>query len=274
MYNFDGKKVVFIGNSFVYYGGCVEPGNQRRPNNGIFKKLCASMGENVTVYNCTYGGHRLLDFTEEGCKFEKKCLGTPCFGSDLLRDLDLDDIDVVFISEAGYNNVNFVQDTKNIIARFKNPKTEFVYLVHTYTHYHKHDHVLDGLEVLRKEGVKIADWGLVCYRLTERDQNPDAYFYGHDTFIKNKGDRFHPNPLSGYITALTAYAAVTGRSVVGMPRQFCNTILFPADSHGFDGFIDNHYENRSDTNFTKIFSDDAEMKKIQALVDLVVKETV
>ena len=60
--NLDGKKILFIGNSFVYYGGAVEHGSQKKADKGWFYQICKANGDDVTVYDCTYGSHHLYDF--------------------------------------------------------------------------------------------------------------------------------------------------------------------------------------------------------------------
>ena len=270
MKTLDGKKVIFIGNSFVYYGGCVEPGNQREEDNGIFARLCAAMGDKVSVTDCTYGGHHFCDFSAEGCKFSK-CIGKPCYGSDLLRGLDLSSFDVVFFSESGDNFPHFLEDARTIMRRFPNPKTEFVYLCHTFTHYKKHNYVLDGMRELQKDGVVLADWGKVCYLLTEEVHRlvPGGEVYTAESFIKNKGDRHHPNPLGGYLTALCAYCAYTGRKAEGLPFDVCDGVRFGNDAIGFYEFTDRHYLHSDDTNFYRILESQKEMLALQVFADRV-----
>src|SRR5574344_447242 len=106
-----GKTVMFIGNSFVYYGGCVISGKQKAADTGLFYTLCKQNGETVNVIDCTYGGHHLKDFTANGCVSSSLhtggasggCAGV---GTDLLAGLDLSKVDVVVFSESGDNNAN------------------------------------------------------------------------------------------------------------------------------------------------------------------------
>ena len=263
----DGKKVAFIGNSFVYYGGCVELGDQRQQDYGIFYQICRANGENVTVYDFTYGGHRLRDFTPDGDKTGGS--NSPGIGKDLLADVDLSDIDIVFISEAGENNANFVNDVKNVMKRFTKPGVQFVYVNHSYTCLRNHTNILNALPTLRKMGVSVVNWGQLAYDMIRRKAEVEnsSFIYTQTTFIKNKGDTHHPNPLAGYITAQMCYTLVTGKSAVGQDYSFCSDRQFGGGAKGFDGFISTHYKSASDTNFTKIFDTESEMRGIQALID-------
>lgn len=146
----NGKKVLFIGNSFIYYGGCVIKGKQGNTDKGIFHAICKSNGDKVKVYDCTYGGHRLRDFTPRGCtsaSLHTRLSSSGCkgIGHDLLHGIPTEDIDYVFLSEAGENNSHFLQDIHAVIARFRNPKTKFFYLCHTYAHFKKHKNILNRL---------------------------------------------------------------------------------------------------------------------------------
>ena len=262
-------KALFIGNSFVYYGGCVEFGRQGKTDHGLFDAICRANSLNIKVYDCTYGGHDLCDFTAKGCINEgihKKgahggCIG---IGKDLLGDLDLSSFDYVFISEAGKDNERFIDDYFAIKNRFKNPKTKFFYLSHSYTHMNDHRNIIDKLSVLEKEGVKVVEWGRLVDDLSKgRVTIPGSVLrYNKDTFIKNKDDNFHENPLSGYITAQMAFCAMTGRSAVGQDYSFSNRII------NFSKFKHEHYKDASDTDFDAVFASRHDMEEIQKLIDI------
>ena len=266
-WNLDGRKIVFIGNSFIYYGGCVYDGGVRSQDEGFFWQLCRCNGEHVKVYNCTYGGHHLRDFTPAGCmspklhiKEHRHCPGV---GTNLLKDVPLDDMDVVFMSEAGENNGHIIDDIKSVKACFPNPKTKFYYLVHTYTYYKQHRAILDNLKQMEEMGITIVPWGQVVYDLTEGKvrMRESHHVYSPTDFIKNKGDNYHPNPLSGYLTALAAYCAVTGKSAVGQRYDFVEQLI-PAER-----FVQRHYRTAADTSYPQIIGSRKDMKVLQKLVD-------
>lgn len=269
----DGKKVVFIGNSFIYYGGCVQDGNQRHLDEGMFYQICKSHGEHTEVYDCTYGGHYLRDFTKKGClsqnlhkKVHHHC---PGLGTYLLDSVPLNDIDAVFLSEAGADNKLFMDDVKAVMREFSNPKTKFYYLVHTYTYYRQHCNILNRLPELDRMGVTVVPWGEVAYDLTEglARLKGSKFDYQPTTFIKNNGDRHHPNPLSGYLTALMAYCALTDESAVGQPYDFVEKVM-PTKL-----FVAKHYKECGDTNYPQILASKQEMRRLQKMVDKVLKKT-
>ncbi len=262
----DGKKVMFIGNSFIYYGGVVELGNQRKTDKGWFYDICKANGESVSVYDCTYGNHRLSDFTSKGCK------GGSCHnGKDLLSGINLKTIDYVFISEAGNNNANFVRDIKNIVKRFPS-KTKFVYLSHSYSYIKNHTNITKKLGELQKLDIMVVEWGkLVDDVIDGRTKVSGATVkYSKNTFIKNKGDTHHPNPLAGYITAQMAYCAVTGKTAVGqMPDLYTNgnSVKYGQSVVGYSAFISKHYKSSTSSNFKTVMKSKADIKGLQKLMN-------
>jgi hypothetical protein len=279
----DGKTVVFIGNSFVYYGGCVTNLDQRQDDPGMFKQLCIANGENTVVYDCTYGAHNLSDFTAKGCKNGKHngspttpYNGCPGAGTDLIGGIDLEKVDYVFISEAGSNNSNFLTDCRAIMARFPNPETKFIYVAHSYTYFNNHNNIINGMKKLREEnGVILVEWGklvddLINGRVAVENS---AVSYKKTTFIVNKLDSHHPNMLSGYITALMCYCAITGRDPVGQAYEFALTTPSgtgtgdppgcPAD---IDEFISRYYTAARATNCKQVMTSPTEMAGIQKLM--------
>ncbi|MBQ8060334.1 MAG: hypothetical protein IJ205_00110 [Bacteroidales bacterium] len=261
-------KALFIGNSFIYYGGCVEFGKQGKVDKGLFDAICKANGFKIKVYDCTYGGHDLSDFTSNGCLNESRhkngpyggCIG---IGKDLLDGLDLNSFDYVFISEAGKNNSHFLEDFRAVKERFRNPKTKFFYLSHSFTHMNNHRKIINVFPELEKEGVTIVEWGKLVNDLSKGRVAilGSVLKYDKNTFIKNKGDDFHENPLSGYITAQMAFCAMTGKSAIGQDYSFCDRII------NFSKFKTDHYRIASDTNFDAIFASRHDMEEIQKLID-------
>jgi uncharacterized repeat protein (TIGR02543 family) len=262
----DGKKVMFIGNSFIYYGGVVENGSQKKTDKGWFYEICKANGEDVTVYDCTYGSHHLYDFTSKGCKS-----GSCHNGKDLLSGIDLKSIDYVFISESGNNNADFLDDVKAIMKRFPS-KTKFFYLAHSYTYSKNHTKIINKLDDLEKLGVGIVVWGqLVDDVIDGRVKVSGAnQKYKKTTFIKNDGDSYHPNPLAGYITAQMCYCAVTGKSAVGqMPDVYKvgDTLKYGKSAVGYSAYISKHYTSSSSSNFKAVLKSKSDIKGLQKLMD-------
>ena len=70
----NGKSILFVGNSYTYFGRAVtsknvDDSNQllRTGDDGYFYHLCKAMGMEVTVTNWTFGGHDLTDSLGSSC---------------------------------------------------------------------------------------------------------------------------------------------------------------------------------------------------------------
>ena len=274
------KKAIFIGNSFIYWGGCVtfitndtsnEAIRKSGGDKGYFNEICKANGMDVDVYNYTYGGQNL------NWIYENKL--------NSLSNSFLDDIDYVFISEAGENSSSFKSSFNKVASLFKNAE-EIVYLAHAYTYSTNATHIIDALPDLAKSGVKIVAWGeLVTDVYNGKVSVPNATLkYSKNTFIKNmstsesmdpraavtslsgKGDSFHQNPLSGYITAQMCFSAITGISAVGQRYDFCwdKTI---APQYDLNNFLTYQYGKNQTSNFINVFNSPNDMKGLQTLMD-------
>ena len=277
----DGKTVMFIGNSFLYYGGLIVNLDQKKDDDGMFKHLCQANGENTVVYDCTYGAHNIKDFTTKGCscgkhegKADRAYNGCPGHGADLLEGIDLTKVDYVFLSEAGEDNSNLVRDCEAVMQRFTNPETQFIYVAHSYTYFNNHTSITKGMETLKeKYNYRLVPWGKMVDDLIDGRAKIEnsKYKYDKKTFIVNKLDTHHPNPLSGYITALMCYCAVTGRSPMDQQFEFCSGCTYGTKKDdvdlatGYDAFVKTYYNNARSTNFNLIMSDAAEMASLQKL---------
>ena len=73
------RKAIFIGNSFIYYGGCVYSGKtlkidetnsidyvKRQDDRAYFFQICKQYGIEINVTDATHGGRILADFTPAG----------------------------------------------------------------------------------------------------------------------------------------------------------------------------------------------------------------
>lgn len=264
----DGMKVAFIGNSMIYYGGVVTKGNTQDKDYGWFYEIAKANGDNITVYDCTYGDHALKDFTAEGCK--RKVNGAPDGHGDLLDKIDLSDIDIVFFSEAGQNNSNLVTHVKSVMKRFTKPGVRFFYLTHTYSYTKNHTSLTGKLPELRKSGVTVVDWGHICYDIYSGNVKVPGgtLSYSKNTFVNKKsGDEHHPNPLAGYIQAQAAYCAATGRSAVGQVYSMRTMIKYGDGSVSYDAYRNKYYTDPSSTNFNEVFASESDMRGIQQLID-------
>ena len=222
----DGKRIIFVGNSFIYYGqtvlakSCGEyPTLEMRKNDtGYFYQIAKANGENVSVTNWTFPDHRFAHlFSGEKCT-HKKCEE---LGINHLTALTDKYYDYVVLSEGSglESDGIFEENIKKIVALFRdaNRDVKFVYLVHTSAHGYSvanviQPKILNSLKVLEKDGFIIVDWGALIKDIgSGAVQIPSGSVdYGKNTFIvaKSDSDGYHPNQLSGYITSLMTYIHV------------------------------------------------------------------
>ncbi len=251
------RKAIFIGNSFIYYGGCVYTAKtwkedegeainyaKRSDDRAYFYQICKQYGVDVSVTDATHGGRILANFTPAGDGAEY-----PTSGIDLLAGYDLNSYTDVFISEAGRNNKDFIRDLEAVISRFS-PDANFYYLIHSYTVSQRHDEIYKALPCLRKKGVRIVPWGELVYDIWVGNAEIVAAEckYSKNSFIVKQSarDGFHENPLCGYITAQMCFTAMTGISAVGTDLTFCSEVIdfkeYISKHYGFEGSVTNFPE--------------------------------
>lgn len=269
----NGKKIIFVGNSYTYYGNCVLEqkctvlGQDARSNDhGYFYRLCKENGMQVKVTNWTFGAHTLADlFT--ACAASRGCEGV--HHADYLTDRGFD---YVVLQQAGNPRAaalsaeEFLRQCDDIIAFFKaaNPKAQFLFLVHHFAHQNSFGW-LEALPRLAERGVKVVDWGKLVWELICAKAGP----FDKNSFIvcRSEKDGFHPNPLTGYLTALMTYCAITGQSAVGQPCSFCgDESIDPL--YSFSDYLARHYTyGQCHTNFPEIFASKETMTALQKLAD-------
>lgn len=271
----DGTKIMFIGNSFIYYGNCVnyalDDADRHVLDEGYFYQICKANGDNVEVYNYTWMA-KDLDWIYENQLTKED--------ADFLAEFDY-----VFISEAGSNNAGIVTILNKITALFPET-TEFAYLIHSHHHSSNHNNIFNAVENnLPEMGFQIVDWGGLVYDVwTGATSVPGAELnYSKLTFIKDNttlssnpsdayvgadrpSDSFHENPLAGYITAQMAYCVITNKSAIGQDYSFCGDSSIHK-FFDFEEFIRSHYDSAHGTNFPAVFESEADMRGIQELID-------
>ncbi|MBR2347332.1 MAG: hypothetical protein IKA68_06995 [Clostridia bacterium] len=248
----DGKNILFMGNSFVYYGFCIIEGNQKSVDHGYLYQICKANGDEVNVYDYVWGGKDLKWIYDNHLS-----VADPEF---------LKTIDIVFMSEAGNNNASLIEDIEEIQALFPET-TEFYYMSHAYVHQANTTHIKDAFPKLIEKGIPVGDWGAIAYDLWRGAVKfPESKItYNKETFIKNKGDTYHQNMLSGYLTAQMAYCLATGVSAVGQDYSFCCDTSINSQ-FDVNKFIENHY-NEGTTNMDMVFESAYDMLEIQKLID-------
>lgn len=284
----DGKRVIFIGNSFIHYGNTVMPKTQkyltqegRIGDKGFFYQLCAENGEAVEVTNFCFGGHRLNHFYSGNCQADRGCDGVDHFSYITDKYYDY-----VCISASGSESCeeNFIADMEYIMNFFKeaNPNVKFVYLNHHYAHgissssgRRVQTGILSNLKVLEEMGVIIVDWGKIVKDCIDTGKiEGGSMVCDQNTFVIKKSDTdgYHENQFSGYITSVMTYCAITGRSAVDMPYDFCGNASVNPD-YDMNSFIEkNYFYDGSTTNYAQILASEDEMSALLRMIDKYLSE--
>ncbi len=271
----DGKKVIIIGNSYVYHGNCVITKSSKYPTQadrvndlGYFYQICKANGATVNVTNWTFGGHSL------GNIFDGECTYSDCPSNGKCHEDYITDryYDYVLVSPgSGTVEQHIAEDFDYITKFFKeaNPNVKIVCLGNLAAHGYSASGDLPGVynyyKTLEQKGVIIADWGGLIYKILKDGYKvPNAKeTYSLNTFVVKDG--YHPNALSGYLTALMAYCAITGEKAEGQPYRFYNDTTL-SSSFNMTKYISTNYIN-SNTNFTRVMYSAAEVTGLQQLVD-------
>lgn len=279
----DEKKVIFIGNSFTYWGRNVLNKDRsiltqsaRSNDTGYFYQICKANGLDVSVTNWTFGSHALYNlFGDTACTVSGSCNGVN--HESYLTDTYFD---YVFIQQGrGTTSAsNLIPDIEYIMELFKksNPNVKFLFL--GYSAYYgideddtvntAYENILEQYDDIEALGIEVVDWGkLVAGIINGEYAVPGGVkTYNKSSFIVDDG--YHPNMLTGYITALSAYTAITGQSAVGQSYSFYNDTTAHS-SFDTAAYIEDYYPTNT-TNFTDIFASASDMKGIQTLIDQVV----
>ena len=276
----DGKKVLVIGNSYVFYGKALisnsvsDTQKQRENDRGYFYQICKAMGSKVSVTDWTFSGHTLRDV------FGGPCGESGCKGVWHERTMTNKNFDYVVFSISGRapSETSAVRDVEYIMDFFRkeNPDVKFVCFGNLGCRgYNKDAVVRPGIfkyyKELEEKGVIIADWGGIIDGILDGYHTIEGatQTYNSKTFIVK--DKYHPNMLSGYIAALTTYCAITGHSAVGVPYDFCNNKAINS-AFDFEAQLSKSYSSTYGTNFPDVFASEADMLGIQKLIDKCLKE--
>ena len=92
--------------------------------------------------------------------------------------------------------------------------------------------------------------------------------YNKNSFIiaKSASDGYHPNLLSGYITSLMTYCAITGNVAYGSDYSFVDNKSSTSALWNFETHYTTYYKVGT-SNFREIMYSDTEMKGIQTVID-------
>ncbi|MBR2616517.1 MAG: hypothetical protein IKC69_07560 [Clostridia bacterium] len=272
----NGKKVIFVGNSYTYYGNCVLTKNvsvrqqsQRTGDKGYFYQLCKSEGAEVAVTNWTFGSHGLADLFIN-CGADRGCNGVKH-----KNDLKDANYDYVFLQERTGEEITPEKLLENVDAavsffRAANPDVKIFFFVQ-HRVYEWNVQWYPAVQKLADRGVTVIEWGkLVNDVITGKTAVPGAtQTYDKNSFVINQSadDGYHPNPLSGYVTAAMAYCAITGESAVGLEYKFA-TDAKVLSAFNPSTYIARYYKhNGGKTNFVNIFGSEQDMRGLQTLMD-------
>ena len=273
MEKLDGKKILFVGNSYTYYAHAVlrasgsELTQEKRENDrGYFYQLCKTQGAEVSVTNWTFGDHALWESLGHSCTREA------CFGVDHLSYLTDRYFDYVVLQPYTSDfdgDVNAYLQPMMDVFREVNPNVQFILAV-PHMAYHRNYNWIKRLPEIDRSKITVCNWGkMLADILAGTVQVPNAtqqYFNGTFIVSVSEKDGHHQNLLAGYITSLMVYCAITGDRAVGLPYDFCgDTTIHP--EFDMEAYKAAKYIVEPFTNFIDVFRSPADMEGLQQLVD-------
>lgn len=275
----DGKKILFAGCSYNYYGNIVirkDNGvnnlSSRTNDMGYFYELCKQNGANVNVTNWCFGAHDLKDLLGTSCNTS----GGACpNGFNHLEQLTDRNYDYVSLMDVGAPErripmEEYIEELKGFMKLFTdvNPDCKFIYSIPCGAYWYNHTDRTDfkevyvgtvyAKEIAKLDNMIVMDWGRMIYDLIKGNATvPGSEFiYNEDSLIV--GDGHHPNLLTGYINTLMTYCIITGETAVGQP------INLESDQEG----TSTTYKPFSEyANFLVVMNSPKEMAGIQKLID-------
>ncbi len=248
--NLDGARVMFVGNSFLYYGYCTTTKNKIVfDDQGYFHQVAESMGDDVDVTSVTFGGVGLKSL------YSKLTSNYPnYYGKGEKMDAFYQQ-DYVILQQEGSNASSTAEYAEKIMELFP-PETQFCFFIHHHNAQNNHTNVIKTAEKLRDEkGVIYISAGHLIYDVWKgKTKVPGATLtYNKNSFVVNHSDSHHPNYLNGYITALSCYYSITGNSIVDCSHSFVRKTM--------------EYYTKAESNYDKILESDADMRGLKELVE-------
>ena len=259
--NFNKRKIAFVGNSFTFFGGCVNADAFNSIDNGYFYLLARSFGDDVTVTNFTWGGASLLHKGEgiaQRALYERMIELHPAYYNNP-EGLELDEFyrqDAVVLQQSGDNVKETYEDASLIMSLFA-PETKFGFYVTTYDAFHSFEPSFEAARRIRDGGgVYIPLGHLVDDIINGRVEGFGGLLeYSKNSFVVcREHDRFHPNTLTGYLTALATYCAFTQSDISDADYSFVKP-------------MNSEFYTLGESNHEKIISSSNEMKALLSLVD-------
>ncbi|MBQ9817400.1 MAG: hypothetical protein IJM59_08055 [Proteobacteria bacterium] len=255
-----GKTVIFIGNSQIYYGEVVKKLTKdktgKKDTGGQFIRLAKKVESNVdvNVYNCTYPNASIsgsLDICKKRVKIDSK------------------KVDYVIVSNGAVSSHS--KSLKTALNKVKNTysKAKYIYLLQEYA-YHPgaSGKGKSYAEADRKDAKEakysVADWGGVVHAFIQKKD----YTLWDFRVYQSDGTRRHPNYLSGYITAASAYSIMTNTPATKLPHN-----LYSKQSD-FEDKLKSYakkYKSGVKTNFASIMKSSQKMSDIKKKIEELTK---
>ena len=271
----DGKRILFVGNSYTYYGRVVIPQGstlsqaERNNNQGMFYYMCQEKGIDVEVTNWTFGGHDLTDSLGHSCTMSEES----CAGVDHLSYLTDPYFDYVCLQPYFENEYtgDMVSHLKPFMDFFRdaNPNVKFLLLIPHMT-YVRNFVWREDYKAVADEGVIICDWGTmlddILNKRVEVPGGTQQYFFGTFVISQNEKDGHHQNLLVGYLTAQMVYCAITGESAVGQPYGFADDSSIHPE-FDMEAYQKRYYTYEPFTNFVDVYRSESDMRGLQQLID-------
>ncbi len=246
----DGGRVMFIGNSFLYYGYCTTTKNKIVfGDKGYFYQVAKAMGDDVDVTSVTYGGAGLKSL------YSTITSAHPNYYGKGEKTDSFYDQDFVVLQQEGSNASSTAEYAEKIMALFP-PETKFAFFIHHHNAQNGHSNVINTAKKLQKEkGVLYISAGHLMYDIWKGNTKvPGATFeYNKNSFVVNHSDSHHPNYLNGYITALSCYYAMTQKTIVDCPHDFVRKTK--------------EYYTKAESNYDKILESEPDMRGLKQLVE-------
>ena len=269
----DGKKIMFVGNSYTYLGNCVLSKSDLRQNEriydqGLFFQLCKLHGAEVNVTNWCFGGHSSNQIFASVCGKSGAC-ENECHENYII-DPYYDYVAIQPYYESGYAG-NLQKHLQHIVDFFRkhNPNVKFLLMV-PHMAYDLDFRWRNDLEDLDPNDFIICNWGGMLNDIVQGTVKvPGAtQEYLRSSFVCSitEDDGHHQNLLAGYITTLMAYCAITGESAVGQPYDFASDASINP-KFDWELFRSEKYVYDPTTNFIEIYNSPEDMKGLQMLVD-------
>lgn len=272
----DGKKILFIGNSYTYWGNAVinKANNildqeSRSNDKGLFYQLCKENGIDVSVTNWVYGSHNFTDIMSSKCLCEESA----CEGANHMAHLK--DAAFDYVCMQPFYETEYAGDIISHLTpamdffREANPDVKFLLLVPHMT-FVRNFKWKGELQAAADAGITVVNWGgmlddIVNKRVTVPG-GTQQYFFATFVISRNANDGHHQNMLAGYLTVLMTYCAITGESAVGQPYAFVDD---PSIHPNFDmeQFKEKNYTHEPFTNFIEVYRSEADMNGLQQLAD-------